>query len=80
MENRYFRGIYGEITENDGKKDTSTGIVWDGNGKSGFPRQSFGWEREINSSELFGLDHGNDICTGTGIDPNSAYATYVYIF
>ena len=33
--------------------------IVDGNGKSGFSTVPFQW------------DHGNDICAGTGINPNS---------
>ena len=50
-----------------------------------FPRESLGWEWEqdfhgndldgngisIFLRELVGWDHGNDICTGTGNNPNS---------
>ena len=39
--------------------------------------QDFHWNdlggngKSISLRELFGLDHGNDICAGTGINPNS---------
>ena len=36
-------------------------------GNQTFPRELFGWERDINIvRELIGWDHGNDICTGSG--------------
>lgn len=43
----------------------------DGNGKSGFPRDDLGGNG--NSTvlrELVRWDHGNDVHTGTGINPN----------
>ena len=56
--------------ESHGKADISTGTVWmeignvHGNGLDGNGKSRFFWGP-------FGYGHGNDNCTGAGINPNS---------
>ena len=65
-------GLYGTGTENHGKTDISTGIVWVGTGNQDFHGNDLdgnGISRFLRG--LVGCDHWNDICTGTGNNTNS---------
>ena len=64
-----FARFYGTGTENRGKTDISTGIVWMGTESQEFHGNHLrGSGKSIFVRELFGWDHGNDIRTGTGIN------------
>ena len=69
---RISAGFLGKGTENHGRTHFHGNIVWVGAGNQDFHRNRLsgnGQSRFLR--ELFGWHHGNDICTGTGINPNS---------
>ena len=65
-------GSYGTGTENHGKEDISTRIVWVGMGNQDFHVNDLdGNEISRFIRELVGWDHGNDICEETGNNHSS---------
>ena len=65
--NRYFHGIFRHVTENHGKADTSTWMFMTGTGNQDLFGNGLGGNGKSRlHQELFGRDHGSDICTGTG--------------
>ena len=63
-------GFYGRGTENHGKTDISTGIVWVGMGNQDFHANDLDGNGISMFLRLVGWDPGNDVRTGTGNNPN----------